>query len=43
VKGALATAGYCLRAHRLEGGADNAEVYSFAWLHYAVVGLAFTL
>jgi hypothetical protein len=27
----------------LEGGADNAEVYSFAWLHYAVVGLAFTL
>jgi hypothetical protein len=22
----------------LEGGADNDEVYSFAWLHYAVVG-----
>jgi hypothetical protein len=28
-------AGYRL----LEGGADNAEVYSFAWLNYAVVGL----
>jgi hypothetical protein len=27
----------------LEGGADNDEVYSFAWLHYAVAGLAFTL
>jgi hypothetical protein len=23
----------------LEGGADNAEVYSFAWLHYAVAAL----
>ncbi|MDJ0762228.1 MAG: hypothetical protein QNJ97_04490 [Myxococcota bacterium] len=27
----------------VEGGADNDEVYSFAWLHYAVVGLALTL
>ncbi len=27
----------------LEGGADNDEVYSFAWLHYAVLGLAFEL
>lgn len=27
----------------LEGGADNDEVYSFAWLHYAVVGLALEL
>jgi hypothetical protein len=27
----------------LEGGADNDEVYNFAWLHYAVVGVAFTL
>jgi hypothetical protein len=27
----------------LEGGADNDEVYSFAWLHYAVLGVAFTL
>lgn len=26
----------------LEGGADNAEVYSFAWLHYAVVGAELT-
>lgn len=26
----------------LEGGADNDEVYSFAWLHYAVVGLGLT-
>jgi hypothetical protein len=24
----------------LEGGADNAQVYSFAWLHYAVAALA---
>ena len=24
----------------VEGGADNDEVYSFAWLHYIVVGLA---
>ncbi len=24
----------------LEGGADNDEVFSFAWLHYAVAGLA---
>ncbi len=24
----------------VEGGADNDEVYSFAWLHYGVVGLA---
>ncbi len=23
----------------VEGGADNAEVYSFAWLHFAVVGV----
>jgi hypothetical protein len=23
----------------LEGGADNDEVYSFAWLHYAVASL----
>jgi len=23
----------------LEGGADNDEVYSFAWLHYAVLGV----
>jgi hypothetical protein len=27
----------------LEGGADNDEVYTFAWLHYAVVGLAVDL
>lgn len=27
----------------LEGGADNDEVYNFAWLHYAVVGLALHL
>lgn len=27
----------------LEGGADNAEVYSFAWLHYVVVGLGLSL
>jgi len=27
----------------LEGGADNDEVYNFAWLHYAVVGVAMTL
>lgn len=27
----------------LEGGADNDEVYNFAWLHYAVVGVALTL
>lgn len=26
----------------VEGGADNDEVYSFAWLHYAVVGLKIT-
>jgi hypothetical protein len=26
----------------LEGGADNDEVYSFAWLHYAVVGADLT-
>ncbi len=25
----------------LEGGADNAEVYSFAWFHYAVAAVAF--
>jgi hypothetical protein len=24
----------------LEGGADNDEVYNFAWLHYAIVGVA---
>jgi hypothetical protein len=27
----------------LEGGAENDEVYSFAWLHYSVLGLAFEL
>jgi hypothetical protein len=27
----------------VEGGADNDEVYSFAWFHYAVVGLKLTL
>jgi len=27
----------------LEGGADNDEVYNFAWLHYAVIGIALTL
>jgi hypothetical protein len=27
----------------LEGGADNDEVYSFAWLHYFVVGAKLTL
>ena len=26
----------------LEGGADNEDVYSFAWLHYAVAALALT-
>jgi len=26
----------------VEGGADNDEVYSFAWLHYVVAGLALT-
>lgn len=26
----------------LEGGADNDEVYSFAWFHYAVLGLKVT-
>ncbi len=26
----------------LEGGADNSEVYSFAWFHYAVIGLGVT-
>lgn len=26
----------------VEGGADNDEVYSFAWLHYVVAGLAMT-
>jgi len=26
----------------VEGGADNDEVYSFAWFHYAVVGLKLT-
>ena len=26
----------------LEGGADNDQVYNFAWLHYAVVGVALT-
>lgn len=26
----------------LEGGADNAEVYSFAWIHYVVASLAVT-
>ena len=25
----------------LEGGADNDEVYTFAWLHYAVVSVGF--
>lgn len=27
----------------LEGGADNDEVYSFAWLHYAVAGVELAL
>lgn len=27
----------------VEGGADNNEVYSFAWLHYGVVGLRMSL
>jgi hypothetical protein len=27
----------------LEGGADNEEVYSFAWLHYAVAGFCMSL
>ena len=27
----------------VEGGADNDEVYSFAWLHYGVVGLRMSL
>lgn len=27
----------------LEGGADNDEVYNFAWLHYGVVGVALHL
>jgi hypothetical protein len=27
----------------LEGGADNDEVYSFAWLHYAVLGVELAL
>ncbi len=27
----------------LEGGADNPEVYTFAWLHYAVLGLSVDL
>jgi hypothetical protein len=27
----------------VEGGADNDEVYSFAWLHYVVVGLGMSL
>lgn len=27
----------------LEGGADNDEVYNFAWLHYVVIGVAMTL
>lgn len=27
----------------LEGGADNEEVYSFAWFHYAVVGFLLTI
>ena len=27
----------------VEGGADNDEVYSFAWFHYAVVGLKITV
>ncbi len=26
----------------VEGGADNSEVYSFAWFHYLVVGLGLT-
>jgi hypothetical protein len=34
-------AGVELRAgyRMVEGGADNDEVYTFAWFHYAVVGL----
>lgn len=27
----------------VEGGADNDEVYSFAWLHYGVIGLKMSL
>jgi hypothetical protein len=27
----------------LEGGADNDEVYNFAWVHYVVAGVALTL
>ena len=27
----------------LEGGADNDEVYNFAWIHYAVVGASLRL
>ena len=36
------TEGWALRAgyRTLEGGADVEEVYSFAWLHYAVVSVA---
>lgn len=34
-KGIALHAGY----RTLEGGADNDEVYNFAWLHYAVIGL----
>jgi hypothetical protein len=26
----------------LEGGANNSEVYSFAWFHFLVVGLGLT-
>ena len=37
-EGLEARAGYRM----LEGGADNDEVYSFAWLHYAVAGLGVT-
>lgn len=36
--------GHELRAgyRTVEGGADNDEVYSFAWLHFAVLGLRIT-
>jgi hypothetical protein len=27
----------------VEGGADNDEVYNFAWLHYAVAGVELRL
>ncbi len=35
--GWYAAAGY----RTLEGGADNDEVYTFAWLHYAQIDLGY--